>query len=154
MFFTFFFALLKPVNAQESILTSEQILTQTNQLRAQKNLPPLVENPLLDNAAKAKAKDMLAQDYWNHINPQGKTPWQFVREAGYEYQTAGENLALNYMSAESVIAAWRNSPTHNLNQMNPSYSQIGISVERGQLKGKETYLIVAEYASPKSVTTN
>jgi len=40
-------------------LNAQKIIALTNEVRQQYGLPPLKENPLLDQAAQAKAQDML-----------------------------------------------------------------------------------------------
>src|ERR1035437_7875431 len=47
----------------------------TNDERAQNGAPPLVENKLLDQAAQAKADDMVKNGYFAHTSPEGKNPW-------------------------------------------------------------------------------
>lgn len=50
----------------------------------------------------------------------------------------GENIAYNYNSAESAMAAWLNSPAHKEN-IEGDYTHLGISVTIDQATGKKYY---------------
>src|SRR6478752_7781386 len=49
-----------------------------NDERANMGLSALHENPQLDLAAQLKAEDMVKKGYFNHISPDGITPWQWI----------------------------------------------------------------------------
>src|SRR5260221_5046122 len=75
-----------------SSITTSQVVTQTNEQRAALGLPALVVNGELNLAAQAKGNHICADQYWAHISPSGLTPWVFIKNAGYRYAVAGENL--------------------------------------------------------------
>lgn len=114
----------------------------TNIQRAQNGLSTLSDNPILDQAALAKGKDMLAKGYWAHVAPDGTQPWAFFVAANYDYRYAGENLARDFSDANSAVNAWMASPTHRENMLSPNYKDIGIGVVEGQLGGADTTIIV------------
>src|SRR3989304_4267883 len=87
-------------------ITVDQLLVLTNEKRAELGLPPLTLSTQLSTAAMLKAQDMLEKDYWAHNSPDGKTPWVFIKETGYNYTYAGENLAKGFNSAEDGVNAW------------------------------------------------
>ncbi|MDQ5882708.1 MAG: hypothetical protein QG648_61 [Patescibacteria group bacterium] len=109
-------------------LNAQKIIALTNEVRQQYGLPPLKENPLLDQAAQAKAQDMLQKNYFAHVSPSGISPWYWIAQAGYRYHYAGENLALNFLDSEEVVRAWLNSPSHRENLLNKNYQEIGVAV--------------------------
>ncbi|MBI2327904.1 hypothetical protein HYU92_06325 [Candidatus Curtissbacteria bacterium] len=127
--------------------TSDQIIQLTNSKRSQNNLQPFTYNALLASAAAAKAKDMLAADYWAHNSPSGKTPWSFITAAGYRYIFAGENLARDFNDPGSVVDAWMNSPSHRSNLLDNNFREIGVAVTYGKLGGKEGTLVVQMFGS-------
>jgi len=132
-------------------MSAGELLQDTNQQRTGNSLGTLSLNNELDQAAQAKANDMVAQDYWSHNNPEGKTPWQFIQDAGYSYQTAGENLAYGFDTSSDTVTAWMNSPEHRANILNTTYVDVGFGIansENFQGSGPET-IVVAEYASPE-----
>ena len=128
-------------------ITVDQLLVLTNAKRAEYGFSPLTLNNQLSNAAALKAEDMFVKDYWAHNSPDGKTPWVFIKEVGYNYVYAGENLARGFNSAEEVVNAWMASPKHRDNLLFKNYSDVGFSVATGKLKGQDTVLIVEEFGS-------
>ena len=120
----------------------------TNQEREHNGITPLVINDALTNAAKMKAQDMFAQNYWAHNSPTGKAPWDFIKATGYDYEYAGENLARGFTTAPEVVTAWMNSPSHRENMLSGNYRDVGFALQEGSLTGeKDTILIVEELGS-------
>lgn len=129
-------------------ITVQDLLKDTNLEREANGLPPLVLNADLTKAAQMKAKDMFAKDYWAHVSPDGTTPWVWIRDSGYNYLYAGENLARGFSTSGDVTTAWMNSPEHRANLLSPNYTDIGFAVQSGTLTGSETTLVVQEFGSP------
>lgn len=128
-------------------IEKQSILELTNKEREKKGLGKLTENEALDKAAKLKAENMFAENYWAHFAPSGKTPWDFILGSGYRFTFAGENLAKNFYSSDEVVAAWMNSQTHRDNLLNSNYKDIGIAVVDGVLNGQKTTLVVQEFGT-------
>lgn len=130
-------------------MSIQSLADDTNQQRAGNGLGSLAINAALNQAAQAKANDMAARDYWSHNTPDGQTPWTFMTAAGYNYQTAGENLAYGFATAADTLTGWMNSPGHRANILNTSYREFGfgiINIPNYQGTGPET-LVVAMYGS-------
>ena len=123
-------------------ITKGAIYHLVNQSREELGLAPLKESPLLEKAAFLKAKDMLGKGYFSHQSPEGNPPWYWLRSVGYNYQLAGENLAIGFLDSEEVNRAWLDSPSHRANLLNPKYQEVGIAVVRGKFQGNETNLVV------------
>ena len=57
---------------------------------------PLTGNALLHAAARAHSRDMIDQDYFDHLSLDGRTPWDRMAAAGYVgFSAAAENIALS-----------------------------------------------------------
>lgn len=131
-------------------MSVQELLTDTNAQRSNNGQSTLSLNSLLNQAAQNKANDMAARDYWSHNTPDGQTPWTFITATGYQYQTAGENLAYGFTTASDTLTGWMNSPEHRANILNSTYTQVGfgiINIPNYQSSGPET-LVVAMYAQP------
>lgn len=128
----------------------EKLVILINEQRKHYGLMILTTNQQLDAAAYKKAKDMCDQQYWSHVGPGEKQPWQWVIEEGYTYSQAGENLARDFSTAEEVINAWMASPTHQENILNELYKEIGTAVVRCTIDGERTSLIVQHYSNPSA----
>ncbi len=139
-------------SALASEITAENIVKVVNAERQARYLEPLNANSKLENAAKNKSIDMIVKNYFEHY-ANGRTPWSFIRNEDYEYSIAGENLAMGYSTAEGVVNAWMNSPTHRANILNPEYEDIGVGVVKGAYfedgKVVDTTITTEMFAKPK-----
>jgi len=136
------------IPAFSSAITSENIISLTNSSRTEYNLVALTSNTVLAQAAQAKAENMLEEGYFAHNSPSGATPWDFIRAQDYNYIVAGENLAVNFIQAESVSQAWMNSPSHKANILNKNYEEIGIGIASGVFQGRQATLVVQMFGTP------
>lgn len=121
----------------------------TNDERAALSLAPLRENELLRRAAQQKAEDMALKGYFSHQSPDGRAPWDFMKESGYDYLHAGENLAVHFYDSSDVVSAWMASPSHRANIVKPVYADIGIGIATGLYEGVRTTFVVQFFGTPK-----
>lgn len=112
---------ITPVNL-ENLINSE---------RVQNGLIPLKISEQLNSAASNKSEDMVTRNYFEHY-AFGLTPWNFIVKAGYNYLYAGENLAMDFDTAEGTVNAWMESPAHRKNILNSDFSDMGMGVVRGE----------------------
>lgn len=119
-----------------------------NEERQAQNLQTLAVNPVLNKAAEMKAKDMAQYGYFAHTSPEGKTPWYWLERVGYQYQYAGENLAVNFSDSKDLTIAWMNSPTHKANIEKENYTEVGTGIANGTYEGKKTIFVAQLYANP------
>ncbi len=131
-----------------SAIYGSVLVNLTNRDRTNSKVPELKINPLLEKAAELKANDMATKGYFAHNTPDGKTPWYWLEQAGYQYLYAGENLAVNFLDSEEVQNAWMNSPTHKSNIINPKFTEIGIATSTGFYKGREAIFVVQMFGAP------
>lgn len=144
------FIILPKSNSFAAIFASV-LVDQTNENRLNEQLGTLTKNPLLERAAQMKADDMAAKGYFSHNSPDGKTPWYWFEQVGYDYAAAGENLAVNFTDSKDVTEAWMHSPAHRANIMNGNYTEIGIATAHGTYKGREAVFVVQEFGRPSLV---
>lgn len=141
---------IQPVNAiYATDINVADLHLLANQEREKAGLAPLTLNAELSEAAQNKASHMIANNYWDHYAPDGTTPWSFIKASGYDYKTAGENLAEGFSYSSDVVAGWMNSPTHKANVLG-DYADVGYASLIGVILGEETTLVVAMYGEPKS----
>ncbi len=150
----FVFALLLPTEAFliPDVLNAQAaaIVKLTNSVRLQKGLPAIVVVKPLMNSSDAKAKDMAINNYFSHTSPQNRSLAYFLNQAGYPYKVAGENLAMGFSDAESVVNAWIKSPTHYSNLTDKDFSQIGVGVEAGYYNGQPTVFVAQHFGTPRT----
>ena len=140
-----FFVVIFPVFASE--ITPNKVIELVNLARQKEGLAPLVQNDVLTKIAQDKLDDMIENNYFSHTSPSGKTPWSWFAKEGYDYKYAGENLAINFTSAENQQEAWMKSPTHRKNILNIDYQEIGVAFGAGEINGKMSLITVQEFGA-------
>ena len=141
------------ITSADAKTVGSNVITRTNTERSKVNLSSLKENATLSAAASDKLADMFAKNYWDHTGPSGETAWQFIDAEGYRYQLAGENLAKGFDNSSEAMEAWMQSPSHKDNILNNQFTEIGVAVGSGKIKGASTTLIVQLFGQPKTVAT-
>lgn len=142
-----------PLFTQAASTTSADLIDHTNQIRVEHGLATLTNNVQLEQAALAKAQDMIAGQYFAHTSPTGITPWSFFTSAGYRFTSAAENLALEPKAAADPTAAWMASSAHRQNILDPKFRDIGITVVSGTFQGKPATFIVQFFGSRRATVT-
>lgn len=125
-----------------------EVVAFTNSERLELGEQSLMVNPYLTGAAQAKANDMAAKGYFSHTSPDGATPWAWIIAAGYEYQYAGENLAVRFDNSAEVVSAWMASPSHRANIVKQEYMEIGVGTAEGEYKGTPATFVVQYFGAP------
>ena len=136
------------VLGETSRLDGKKVIELINKIRHENGLKRLKVNPLLSQAARMKANDMIKRGYWSHKTPEGKSPWVFIEKAGYQYQVAGENLAKGFRSDQELVKAWVRSPLHRKNLLDKDFQEVGIGIDYGKLNGVYTSVVVLYLAKP------
>jgi len=130
-------------------ISTSTIVALTNGDRANLSLNTLKYNDTLGKAAQMKADDMASKGYFAHTSPDGKKPWYWFKAAGYLFNYAGENLAVNFSNSMDIERAWMNSPTHKANITNKNYEEIGIGIAHGTYNGAPTTYVVQFFGTEK-----
>ncbi len=131
-----------------------QILELVNRDRVAQGLSVLNSNAVLSASALSKAENMVLNNYFAHYSPDGRKPWDFIDRNAYPYLFVGENLAMNFTSAESAHQALMLSPSHKENILNERYRDIGLAIVNGQIAGKNTNVLVQLFALKKEAQVN
>lgn len=112
-----------------------------NQQRNHRGLPSLRPSAALNRSAQSWNQWMVSTGNFTHgSNFAGR-----ISAVGYDWQTAGENIATGFATPRKVVAAWMASPDHCRNILDPSFRNIGTGV---------TAAAVGNWASRPSTWTN
>lgn len=132
--------------AKASNFDANEVIQKINLERKKNNLPDLQSNSKLSLASVQKAKDIIDQNYFAHINPSNNKKWSdFIFDNDYNYIIAGENLAKDFYDVEDLVKAWMNSPTHRENILNIDVKDTGVGVIKGKLNNQDTVVVVQEF---------
>lgn len=115
--------------------SERKMLELLNNERLSRGLRPLEVDAQIREVARAHSRDMFERDYFAHENPDGKSPFDRMKEGGIEFLTAGENLALA-PDVELAHDGLMNSEGHRENILYPYFKRIGIGVIDGGIYGK------------------
>ena len=103
-----------------------EVVRLVNIERTKVGLKPFTVSNELSSVARLKSKDMANNNYFNHTSPTYGSPFEMMKSFGIKYNTAGENIAKGYLSAQSVVNGWMNSSGHKANILNGSFNKIGV----------------------------
>jgi uncharacterized protein YkwD len=129
-----------------AIYSTTTLFQATNQARIEHHLPPLVWSNKLYDAAGNSADDLARSRSFTH---QGA--WDYLRQTGYRWQWAGQNLARGFSTPSETVQAWMNSPTHRSNILYADFRDTGIALETS-VDGK--VYVVQYFATPFPSTNN
>ena len=111
-----------------------RMLQLVNRERVAAGLQPLVADPELTEVARRHSTDMFARGYFAHDTPEGRDPFDRMREAGVHFATAGENLALA-PTVQVAHTGLMNSPGHRANILHKDFGRLGIGIMDGGIRG-------------------
>lgn len=72
---------------------------------------------------------MKKRGYFDHVTPEGKTPTNQMRNAGYPLTGrwfTGQNIAAGQTSPEQVMNDWMQSPGHRANILKKEFRDLGV----------------------------
>lgn len=122
----------KPVAASSASAIEREVLELVNAERAKYGLSALTWADDLASVARAHSKDMIDRGFFDHTNPDGRSPFDRLRLAGISYRTAAENIAYGQRTPEAVMQAWMNSSGHRANILNANVKEIGVGAVTSQ----------------------
>lgn len=111
-------------------ITSAAIYNLVNDERQKAGVARLSQNPALNDSAKKKCDDMVAGNYYEHMNPTtGRSGYEYINEAVENERSASENLNQGIFTANKfVIDGWLNSASHKAAMLDPKYTDTGVAV--------------------------
>jgi uncharacterized protein YkwD len=133
-------AYVSPAHSGTPML-ADQALRLVNEVRARGTrcgersfgpAPPMRLSETLASVALGHASDMAEHNYFEHVDPAGRSPADRVRAVGYREKLVGENIAYGPQSVEEVVQGWLHSPDHCENIMDPRFAEMGLAYAAGQ----------------------
>ena len=119
-------------NPSAAVLSQEQRAHDlVNAQRTANSITALIMDEDLRQVARAHSEDMIARGFFDHDNPDGLDPFQRMTNAGINYNTAGENIAVNQFfndPAGEAVNGWMNSTGHRANILRTTFTHAGMGV--------------------------
>lgn len=142
---------LLPKTAYLSSITPEKIIELTNTERRNAGVHEVQKNVYLQEAAIRKAESILKEQIFDH-NIKGKEFSQWVNDVGYNYAYIGENLAIDFITAEGTVKAWMESENHKKNLLDDEYTEIGVAAVSGSFEGAGTIVVSQIFGRPAGIS--
>lgn len=111
-----------------------KMLQLVNNERRKVGLDTLAPDTALRKVALAHSADMFRRGYFAHYTPEGKDPFDRMRDAHIRFYLAGENLALAQTLSIAHQGLMR-SPGHRENILRPGFGRLGIGILDGGFYG-------------------
>lgn len=126
-----------------------RIVTEVNEVRAERGLPPLTESDSLTVVTRAHSGDMARQGYVGHVAPNGSTPADRLERFGVDcfaaeniyYTEQGGLLVTERTYAERTVQEWLDSPTHRATLLDENATRQGIGLVRADGRIYVTQLV-------------
>ncbi|HEY9089141.1 MAG TPA: CAP domain-containing protein [Anaerolineaceae bacterium] len=120
---------LEAAATEETAPIITELFQLMNEERAKVGAPPLEYSPVLARVAQSHSEEMAKHNFFGHNSLNGLTFVNRIRNAGYNFTAAAENLFAGngpYNDASYVINTWLRSTSHRENMLNPAYTEVGI----------------------------
>jgi uncharacterized protein YkwD len=121
----------RPVRTPATQVTTatmeSDVVTLTNQQRAQNGCAPVTVDSRITTAARAHSAWMAGTGSFSHVGNGGSTFDARIRAAGYATPRS-ENIAWGYRSGAEVMDGWMNSAGHRANILDCSAKTVGVGI--------------------------
>ena len=124
----------KVTNSRPAPSLEARMLELVNKERAEAGLGPLEADPELTEVARRHSADMFERGYFSHYTPEGKDPFERMRDMDVRFRVAGENLAIA-PTLQIAHTGLMNSPGHRANILKPQFGRVGIGIMDGGRRG-------------------
>ncbi|WP_058485677.1 CAP-associated domain-containing protein [Defluviitalea phaphyphila] len=108
----------------------KQIFDLANAIRARNGLNPYTWDEKAAKSSRLHSQDMAENNFFNHTNLDGESPFDRMKDQGIIYMMAGENIAAGQTSAIYAHEGWMNSEGHRKNILG-DFERLGTGVAFG-----------------------
>ena len=126
-----YYETMPPVSDRYNYLFEYEVYLLINDIRRVSGMPELSWSRELASAARRHAEDMEQKAFFDHINPDGQSPFDRMNLQGIVYMYAAENIAVGYGTPKETVDGWMNSDSHRENILNPEFTKIGVGYYSG-----------------------
>ena len=125
---------------------TEIIVNQVNNARTAKNLPELSILPVVNDYAQVRAEELT--ELCDHNRPDGRDCFTVMKDDGFFYNVAGENIAAGNSTPMATFEQWMKSQKHRENILGKDFTHIGIGYTydpQGMYRHYWSMFLVGEY---------
>jgi len=110
----------------EPLAYETEVAALVNAARSNAGVGSLTLDPLLCEVARAKARDMIDNDYFYHTSPTWGDPIEMLEAFGFPNCYPGEIIARWYRTPSEVVPKWIESPSHYKNIIEKGFTKTGV----------------------------
>lgn len=129
------------ISAAESAMVSA-----LNADRAAVGLVAVRVDPRLMAIARARSDDMVAKDYFSHVQPDGRNVFDILTAQHITWYNAGEIIAWNNYPMDVTVSTanrqWMGSPGHYAIVTSTDYNYVGVGLSLDPATGKKVWTAV------------
>lgn len=114
-----------PVAGREQV---EEFTRLVNAHRRTVGCRPLTWVNAVARVAQQHSEDMYHYKFFDHINQDGRDPFERLTRARIRYRAAGENIAAGQWTAQQVLDSWLSSAGHRRNIENCALLEHGVGL--------------------------
>ncbi len=105
----------------------QEFLQLVNGKRRNVGCPELKWDNQLALIALKHSKDMVSHNFFGHINPDGKDPFERLQKSKVVFSAAAENIAFGPRTGREVFEIWLRSPEHRKNMLDCRFTRHGVA---------------------------
>ena len=106
---------------------SAQVVQLANAERAKAGLGALTVDSRFASAAAGHSTDQATMNRMDHTGSDGSSMADRINASGFRWRALGENVAVGYQDAASVMSGWMNSAGHRKNILTAGFTVIGVA---------------------------
>ncbi|HPU00966.1 MAG: hypothetical protein GX890_08700 [Firmicutes bacterium] len=134
-----------PGEAVELNPQERELFDLVNRERVSRGLAPLQLDARLTYLARLKSQDMADRNYFAHQSPTYGSSGDMLRNAGYKFSLAAENIGMGG-SIKAIFNAFMNSSGHRNKIVSSRYTHTGVGVVYKPGRG---YLVTQLFVKPR-----
>jgi uncharacterized protein YkwD len=131
-----------------TITAAESAMVATlNADRQEKGLVPVRVDTRLMAIARARSADMVTNNYFSHVQPDGRNVFDIIKASGIAWFGAGEIIARNNYptlstSLQAANLGWLGSPGHYAIIISTTYNYVGVGLAVDAATGNKVWTAV------------
>ncbi|MEO5939972.1 MAG: CAP domain-containing protein [Candidatus Limnocylindrales bacterium] len=141
-------AVAETVPVEPAALTAAEtaMVAALNVDRTERGLVPVRVDIRLMAIARARSDDMVANDYFSHVQPDGRNVFNILTAQGIKWYTAGEIIAWNGydmdLTTDAANRQWMNSAGHKAIIISTNFNYVGVGLAVDPATGKKVWTAV------------
>jgi uncharacterized protein YkwD len=104
----------------------QEFIRFVNAQRRSVGRPELIWDRGIAGVAWNHSADMVSRNFFDHTNPDGKTPFKRLIESRLDFSRAAENIALGPKTGRQAFETWMQSPAHRKNMLDAGFTHHGV----------------------------